>query len=236
MKRKPSRAKFLSPHPALIEQPDDELGLSRTADTLEELDHLKANLAKADEIGDDDLQKALFTLAYIRTAFERLDLKAPKLQTLERALSDVLQGRSNPLFDPRPRRKSKDHKKQADSIRHKAVKVHAAVLLQAHFEANGGKFLTKAAEAAAKALKQAGFAGFRSEESLPGTVIDWREELTAKKPKDEWAAGLYRYLLKSLKPDGVRTIMTGHPLPLVRRHAIEAAEQGLKDAVRELGK
>jgi hypothetical protein len=46
MKSKPSRARFPSPHPALIEQLDDELGLSRTADTLEEHDRLKANLAK----------------------------------------------------------------------------------------------------------------------------------------------------------------------------------------------
>lgn len=215
MKSKPSRAKFPSPHPALIEQLDDELGLSRTADTLEELDLLKTNLVNADAL-DDPLQAALFTLAYTRKALNRLGLTGTRLHSLEMALSDALQGRLNPLFEPR--RKSKDHKKPAHSIRHKAVKVHAAVLLQAHFEANGGN-LTKAAEAAAKALNRAGFAA--TKKATPPTVIGWREELTASKPSDQWAAGLYRDLLKSLKPDG---------------HAIKAAEQGMKNAIRVLGK
>jgi hypothetical protein len=228
-----TRAKFPSPHPALIEQLDDELGLSRTADTLEELDRLKANLVKADAL-DDPLQAALFTLAYTREAFSKLGLTITRLHTVERALSDVLQGRSNLLFEPR--RKSKRHKKPPHTTPHKAVKVYAAVLLQAHFAANGGD-LTKAAEAVAKALYRAGFAVTKKGgRATPETVIGWREELTASKPRDEWAAGLYRDLLKSLQPHGVRSIITGHPLALARRHAIKAAEQGLKNAVSELGK
>ena len=113
MKSKPSRAKFPSPHPALIEQLDDELGLSRTADTLEELDLLKTNLVNADAL-DDPLQAALFTLAYTRKALNRLGLTGTRLHSLEMALSDALQGRLNPLFEPkaqiqRPQKASPQH-------------------------------------------------------------------------------------------------------------------------------